>query len=154
MDENCSDSADLGSPQRLQYGVLQQRSPDSLSLKGHIHRKPPYHHDGNGIGHIAPHPSRCILMFDSPHGESIVTHNTAGLADNVRAGCSALLVGMSSALEPIIESWFSALELRHIVCRVKVLRRGDFFLYLSHGAFVLIRRSSPGFLAGGLSSMS
>jgi hypothetical protein len=154
MNQDRPYPGDLGSFPCSQNRVLEERLSHPLSFKGHIHSETPDYHDRYGIRRIAPDPTCNARMLYTARGKSVIARDPAALANDICARCAAFLVGERPAPEPIIQKLFSTLKLRYIVCGFETLRRGDVWSCLSHGAFVLIRRASPGLLGGGLSSMS
>jgi hypothetical protein len=109
-----NESANANTVRRVNYsprGIPEQRASDACSLIGTVYGKACQHRDGNGIGHVAPEPSRRGSCSDRSRSEGIITGNSLFLTDNIGTGTTTSLAGTRAASQPFIKGAFPRAEL-------------------------------------------
>jgi len=111
MNQQCPYARILGHRNRSQDSILEQRGSKFSALAGQINSQPPQHHDRDGVRHIAPYSPRCIGMRHCTNSQRIVAHHATKLSSQHEGSArSGYLVGQGAALEPFIESRFTAIK--------------------------------------------
>jgi len=103
MNENCPNAGNFGGLDSSENRIPQERRTDSSPLELEIDAKPPYHHHGDGIGHIPSYTARGIHVRHRARSQRIVAHNLPPDANDVGPGCAAFLIGKRPALEPVVK---------------------------------------------------
>jgi hypothetical protein len=75
-----------------------------------INREPAYDHYGHGIGHVAPDAARRAGVRDRSYSQRVIGDHSQAGANDIGAGCAALLVLQGSAPQPVIQSRLAASE--------------------------------------------
>ena len=132
------------------------------SLRPAVDRQPGEHHDRNRIRHIATYAACCELMRDGEvppleRSGELVRLGVELEAEPRQEPVRVLRLVKLDSDPPVVEHGLAAVEVIQSVRGRQGLRRPDlqvqaFTDFLPQGAFTAMRRSRPGFWAGGASS--
>jgi hypothetical protein len=123
VNKDGANTGDLGSLQSSQDGIAQQRWPDTTALETLIDGEATEHHDWNRVRHIALDSSRCAAVGYGANRKRLVPDYTVLLANYVGPGSPTFFVRKIASAEPVVQTAFSASELRPIMAGVYFLGR-------------------------------
>ena len=146
MNKQAPNTHDVRGLGRAEHGILQQRSPKSLSLPVTVDREPAEDRHGDRVGHVAAQRSGSVCSRECTRGETIVADDAIDLADDIRPGCPAELIDAGAATQPVVQARIAAVEHGEIMPLGEQRRCTEG--QDCHGLLAFISRSKPSPLGG------
>ena len=141
MHQHSPNSDSFGGIYYPARSILEERATESAALMRACDGKASKHNHGNRVRHVPPKAPGSRRRRHRAGCKRVIAHNLIAIAEHVRAGCAAHLVGSSAALQPVVQAGHPAVERRNLVMIGLRLRRRKHHSFAQGGVARMVRRS-------------